>query len=61
MEINQKKIDISQEIVNRNDKEIISQNIENLPYLYPNGHRITLQFRWYKYSCDMGLKPNIGA
>ena len=61
MEINQKNIDISQDIVNRNDKLITSENIVNLSYLYPNGHRMTPQMRWFKGSRDRGLRSDIAA
>ena len=58
MESNQKNNDKSQAIVNRNEKVI---SIENLNYLYPNGHRITHQMRWFKGSRDRGLKSDIAA
>ena len=38
-----------QDIVNRNEK-VVSTEILN--YLYPNGHRITPQMRWFKGSRD---------
>tara|TARA_B100000579_G_C22761104_1_gene818990 strand:+ start:265 stop:441 length:177 start_codon:yes stop_codon:yes gene_type:complete len=58
MESSQNFIDNSQEIVNRNQKVI---SIENLNYLYPNGHRMTNQMRWFKGSLDRGFKSNIAA
>ena len=48
----------SQEIIDINAKLISS---ENLNYLYPNGHRMTHQMRWYKGSRDRGLRPDIAA
>ena len=45
MESNQNINDNSKEIVNRNKKVIATKNIN---YLYPNGHRITHQMRWFK-------------
>ncbi len=44
---------------NYHDKVNINQKLiqsENLNYLYPNGHRITHQMRWYKGSRDRGLR-----
>ena len=35
--------------INKDEKFINSQNIEDFNYLYPNGHRITLQMRWFNY------------
>ena len=58
MEKNQNSTDNLQEIVNRNKKDISS---ENLNYLYPNGHRMTHQMRWYKGSRDRGLKSDVAA
>jgi len=61
MESNQKKTDNSQDIVNRNENVMDSLKIDNLSYLYPNGHRITHQMRWFKGSRDQSLKPDIAA
>ena len=47
-----------QDIVNINQKLISS---ENLNYLYPNGHRITHQMRWFKGSRDRGISSDIAA
>ena len=58
MESNQGSADNFQEIVNRNEKVI---SAENLNYLYPNGHRMTHQMRWFKGSSDRGLRPDIAA
>ena len=58
MESNQNSIDNLQEIVNRNEKVVLN---ENLNYLYPNGHRMTPQSRWFKGSRDRGLKSDIAA
>ena len=58
MESNQFSPDNFQEIVNRNGKFISN---ENLNYLYPNGHRITHQMRWFKGSRDRGLASDIAA
>ena len=58
MKSNQNSTDNLQAVVNRNEKVI---SAENLNYLYPNGHRITHQMRWFKGSRDRGLKSNIAA
>ena len=58
MESNQKNTDNSQEIVNRNENVVL---IEKLNYLYPNGHRMTHQMRWFKGSRDRGCKSDIAA
>ena len=61
MKSNQENTDKSQDIVNSNQKVIPGENIENFNYLYPNGHRITHQMRWFKGSRDRGCKPDIAA
>ena len=58
MESNQEKTHNSQDLANKNLK---GSNIENLKYLYPNGHRLTHQMRWFKGSRDRGLKSDIAA
>ena len=58
MESNQYNTDNFQEIVNRNVKVVLT---ENLNYLYPNGHRITHQMRWFKGSRDRYLRSDIAA
>tara|TARA_Y100001968_G_C19114850_1_gene599042 strand:+ start:277 stop:462 length:186 start_codon:yes stop_codon:yes gene_type:complete len=61
MEFHQDNIDIAQDIVDKNKRIINSQNIENLNYLYPNGHRVTNQMRWFKGSKDRGLSSDMAA
>tara|TARA_B100000579_G_C22409162_1_gene655457 strand:+ start:125 stop:301 length:177 start_codon:yes stop_codon:yes gene_type:complete len=58
MEFNQSTTANSEEIVRRHGKII---STENLHYLYPNGHRITHQMRWFKGSPDRGLNSDIEA
>ena len=58
MESNQNSIDNLQEIVNRNQKVIPLRNIN---YIYPNGHRMTHQMRWFKGSRDRALRSDISA
>ena len=61
MQLNQKNIDEFQDIVNGNEKTILIGSHQNLNYLYPNGHRITHQMRWYKVSRDRGFRSNTAA
>ena len=42
-------------------KSFQGKSYRNLDYLYPNGHRITPQMRWFKGSRDRGLRPDIAA
>lgn len=58
MESNLRNSDSFLEIVNRNEK---GKSTENLNYLYPNGHRMTHQMKWFKVSCDRSIRPNIAA
>ncbi len=50
-----------QDVINKNENIITSENIDHLNYLYPNGHRITHQLRWFKGSLYRGLKADIDA
>ena len=61
MQLNQNNTDKSQDIINKNEKVSPTQAIENRDYLYPNGHRMTPQMRWFKGSLGRGLKPDIAA
>ena len=56
MKSNQTNNDNLPNIVNKNKTETPS---ENLHYLYPNGHRITHQMRWFKGSRNRGLKSDV--
>ena len=61
MQFNQNNTDKFQDIINKNEKVIPIQAIDNNNYLYPYGHRMTHQMRWFKGSRDRGLKSNIAA
>ena len=61
MEFNQKYIDKKRNTANKIENYFISDSIEKLNYLYPNGHRITNQMKWFKGSRDRGLKSDIAA
>ena len=58
MDSNQKTDDNLQEIFNRNKKFVSTQNLN---YLYPNGHRMTNQMKWFKGSRDRGLSSDMAA
>ena len=62
MALNLNNIDsqiFSSEIKNQRKKstnnDISQVDITNEKYLYPNGHRITHQMRWFKGSRDRGF------
>ena len=64
MQLNQNntnKSNKSQDIINKNEKVSPTQAIENRNYLYPHGHRMTHQMRWFKGSLDRGLESDIPA
>ena len=45
--------------INKGQKFINSKNIEEFNYLYPNGHRITLQMRWFNYIMKDNVENSI--
>ena len=59
--LNQNSNEKSQDIVKRNEYVNTSKFNENLNYLYPNGHRITHQMRWFKGSRNRGLNSDKAA
>ena len=58
MESNTNNIDNLKETGNQNEKVFLTEKID---YLYPNGHRITPQMRWFKGSRDRCLRSDIAA
>ncbi len=58
MKSDQNSIDDAEVIVNRNEKLI---STESFNYLYPNGHRMTHQMRWFKGSRYRGIRSDIAA
>ena len=58
---NQNNIESHQDIDIRKEQHFHSQKLGNLNYLYPNGHRITHQMRWFKGSRDRGFNSDIAA
>ena len=61
MELNQNNTDKSQDIINKNEKVIPIQAIENRSYVYPYRHSMIHQIRWFKVSRDRGVRTNIAA
>ncbi len=58
MESNQNSTGSFSEIVDRNESLIATTELN---YLYPNGHRMTNQMRWFKGSRDRGLRSKFAA
>ena len=58
MKTNRNINDNYQEVVNRNEKFI---STKSLNYLYPNGHRMTHQMKWFKGTLDRGLRLDVAA
>ncbi len=63
VDLNKKKADCSQNTLNKDEKFIQSHTMQNLTYLYPYGHRMTHQMRWFKFNRDRyrDLKKDIAA
>ena len=61
MEFIKNNIEIPSEMTNTNQKIIYSEANEKSTYLYPYGHRITHQMRWFKGSRDRGLRSDMIA
>ena len=58
MESNLNSTDNVQGITDKTEKLISTQYLN---YLYPNGHRMTHQMRWFKGSYERGLSSEIVA
>tara|TARA_Y100001968_G_C19209868_1_gene644195 strand:- start:442 stop:627 length:186 start_codon:yes stop_codon:yes gene_type:complete len=61
MESSQNNTNGSKEIVDDIKPVAQSEMIENLNYLYPNGHRITHQMRWFKGSRNRVFESDLAA
>ena len=61
MQLNENNADKSQDIINKNEKVISIQDIDTRNYLYPDGHRMTPQMRWFKGSPERGFKSDVAA
>tara|TARA_Y100001968_G_scaffold63768_1_gene54559 strand:+ start:373 stop:552 length:180 start_codon:yes stop_codon:yes gene_type:complete len=59
MENTKNNVDTSKDIFSETKKNLNS--IENLSYLYPNGHRITPQMLWLKGSKDRVFRSGNAA
>ena len=55
------KLNNTDELKERVDRNKKLYSTDNLNYLYPNGHRITHQMRWFKGSRDRCLRSDIAA
>ena len=58
MESSQVRTDNFQEIFNRNEKVILTKNLN---CLYPNRDLINHEIRWFKACLDRGLRPDLAA
>ncbi len=58
MQLNQNSVKDSEVTVNRNEKLILADNFN---YLYPNGHRMTHQMRWFKGSRYTGMRSDMAV
>ena len=61
MESSKNNTNGSKEIVDEIKSVTQIEVIDNVNYLYPNGHRITHQIRWFKGSRNRCLKSDIAA
>ena len=61
MKLNQENIDNLQETVDGDENLIPIQDIDTRNYLYPDGHRMTPQMRWFKGSRGRGFKSDMAA
>ncbi len=58
METEQNSAEDSKVTVHRNEQGILA---ENFNYLYPNGHRMTNQMRWFKGSRNRDIRSDMAA
>ena len=61
MELGLKNNENSKNIINEKEKTISNENMEKINYLYPNGHRITHQMKWFKSNRDRGFESDCVA
>ena len=61
MKLNQENIDNLQENFDGDENLIPIQDIDTCNYLYPDGHRMTTQMRWFKGSHERGFKSDMAA
>ena len=48
-------------LVEKKYKVLQIKDTKNIDYLYPNGHRLTPQMRWFKGSRDRCFRSDIAA
>ena len=58
MKTEQNSAEDSKVTVNKNEQGILG---ENFNYLYPNGHRMTNQMRWFKGSRNRDIRSDMAA
>ena len=61
MKLNQENIYNLQENIDGDENLILIQDIDTRNYLYPDGHRITPQMKWFKGSRERGFKSDMAA
>ena len=61
MKLNQENIYNLQENIDGDENLILIQDIDTRNYLYPDGHRITPQMKWFKGSRGRGFKSDMAA
>ncbi len=61
MQLNKDNTGNDQHLTDKKESFIYSETIENIHYLYPNGHRSTHQMRWFKGSRDRGFRSDLVA
>ena len=61
MELSLKNNENSKNIINEKEKTISNENMEKINYLYPNGHRMTHQMKWFKGNRDKGFESDFAA
>ena len=61
MKLNQENIYNLQENIDGDENLILIQDIDTRNYLYPDGHRITPQMKWFKGSRERGFESDMAA
>ncbi len=61
MKLNQENIYNLQENIDGDENLILIQDIDTRNYLYPDGHRITPQMKWFKASRERGFESDMAA
>ena len=61
MKLNQENIYNLQENIDGDENLILIQDIDTRNYLYPDGHRMSPQMKWFKGSRERGFKSDMAA